>query len=250
MSLFVPRETNEGDPPANPPADPPQGGSDPDGKPDWLPDKFYDPDTGPRVEVLAKSFTEVEGKLRANKETLAAEINAERLASTPESYEIKLPDDLEVPEGVDITLDPEDAIATWFMGFAKENGLSQEQFDAAVAGYIKEEIAKLPDMTAEIGKLGDYGKDRVVRVNTWLEKSLEGDQLEAMKPLLTSAASVEALESLMKGHTPSDFEGDAPAEGLTLSELQAMQNDPRYWRDHDKTLIAKVKAGYERLYPQ
>lgn len=31
-------------------------------------------------------------------------------------------------------------------------------------------------------------------------------------------------------------------------ELRNMLKDPRYWRDHDKDIVAKIEAGFKRLY--
>jgi len=221
-----------------------------EGKPAWCPDKFYDIEQNVvRSEVMAKSFTELEGKMREGKKALAAEILEDRKKEIPETYEIKLPEFEAgtVPEGIEITLKPEDPIAEWFMGFAKEMGLSQDQFSEAVETYIKLEVAALPDIGKEIKKLGDYGNDRVQRVNTWLEKSLENKHMLAIKPFLQSAESIEALEVLMKGHKPSDFDGDT-GSALTLEELQTMQKDPKAWQQQDKAFLRKISEGYQRLY--
>jgi hypothetical protein len=249
VGLFVPRETGDGDGEGGRTGGTGDGTGGGEGKPEWCPDKFFDPEVGVRAEVMATSFKELEGKLREGKTAFQAELDAERAANVPESYEITMPEfeDGEVPEDVEITLKPDDPIATWFMGFAKENGLSQEQFTAAVHGYIKEEIAKLPNMTEQLKALGDYAADRIQKVNTWLEKSLTDDHMQAIKPLLTSATAIEALETLMKGHKPGDFDGEGQ-QALTLEELQSMQNDPRYWQSKDPAFIKKVSEGFQRLY--
>lgn len=255
LRYFFPMENGDGTSPPPPPPPPPAAGS-PDARPDWCQEKFYDPELGAgiagvRSEVMANAYTELEGKLRTGKDAYKAEIDAERIAAMPETYEITLPkfEDGEVPEGVEITLKPDDPIAEWFMGYAKENGLSQEQFSSAVEGYIRHEVSKLPDMTKEIAKLGDYGQDRLQRVSTWLEKSLSPTHLEALKPLMQSATSIEALEFLQKGHKPGDFDGET-GKALTLEELQTMQNDPKAWRDKDPAHLKKISEGFKRLFPQ
>jgi hypothetical protein len=252
VGLFVPRETGEGEGEGEGgerPGGTGDGSAGGEGKPDWCPDKFYDPDAGVRSEVMAKSFKELEDKLRGGKDALKTELEAERAQNVPEAYELKMPEfeEGEIPDGIEVTLKPEDPIAEWFMGFAKEIGLSQDQFNEAVTNYIKQEVKALPNVTEELKKLGDYGSDRVQKVTTWLEKSLSDEHAQALTPLLTSAESVAALEALMKGHNPADFDGDT-SQALTLEELQTMQSDPRYWRDQDKAFIKKVEAGYQRLY--
>lgn len=250
---FVPREEGDGGDGDGDGGRPPgtgDGTGGGEGKPEWLPEKFYDPDVGPRVETLAKSFTELEGKFRSKKEDIAEEIKAERLANVPEKYEISLPEELtkDLPEGTELTLNDDDPVAEWFMGFAKENGLSQEEFSAAVNTYIGLEIAKLPNVEEEINKLGDYGKDRLLKVETHLNSVLAEDEYDAIQPMLTSAKGIEALEKLIGKAKATDFDGDNNNQGLTLAELRAMQNDPRYHRDKDPAFIKKVQDGYKRLY--
>jgi hypothetical protein len=46
-----------------------------------------------------------------------------------------------------------------------------------------------------------------------------------------------------KGRAPG-----VPVADHDLKTLQAMMRDPKYWRDHDPALVAKVSAGFARLY--
>jgi hypothetical protein len=237
-----------GDSAAGDPAKP-IGGSDPEGRPDWLPEKFWNEDLkAPRAEVMAKSFTELENKLRSKTDDLKAEILEEMRASAPEEYEVNLSDELKIPDNVELDLTKEDPLVSWFFGFAKENGFSQEMVDKALNEYVKIEMENMTDVQAEIEKLGDHGQDRLLRVHNWLESRLTEDQFAAINPLLSSAAQVEALESLMKTSGPANFDGDGAGKPLTLEELREMQNDPRYHRDKDPAFIKKVEEGYRRLY--
>jgi len=258
--LFVPRETPiEPDAPADAPADsnpgdpvdPPKplGGSDPEGRPDWLPEKFWNPDLkSPRAEVMAKSFTELEGKFREKTDVLKAEIHAEMRASAPETYDISLSEDLQIPENVELNLGEDDPLISWFSGFAKEQGMPQETFSKALNEYVSIELQNMPNVEAEIAKLGDHGQDRLLRVHSWLESKLSEDELGALNPLLSSATQVEALEKLMKSSGPADFEGDSGGTALSLEELRQMQGDKRYWQDKDPIFMKKVEEGYKRLY--
>lgn len=252
---FVPREEG-GDPPADPPpGDPPPGDppppppGDPEGKPDWLADKFWNPDIkAPRTEVLSKSYNELQGKMQEKTDTLKESIIAEMKASAPESYEISLSEDLEIPENVEMNLSAEDPMVEWFFGFAKERGMSQDDVTAAINEYVKIELSNMPDVTAEIGKLGDHGQDRVLRVHNWMESKLPEEQFKALSPMLSTAPQIEALETLMKSSGPGDFDGDTGGKSLTLDELRTMQGDKRYWQEKDPAFIKKVEDGYKRLY--
>jgi len=240
LSLFLPFED---DPPPPPP--PPPG---PGERPDWCPEKFFDADTGPRTEIGFKAFTELENKLRAGKDTLKAELDAERAAGVPEKYELAIPEDVKIPDDIEMTLNAEDPLVDWFFGFAKEQGLTQDQVNLAIGEYVKIELAAMPNMTDEIGKLGDYGQDRLLKVQNWLGKTLDEAEMKSIAPILTSADSIAAVEKLMKASGPGSFSGDPPGDALTLEELRSMQNDKKYWQEKDPAFIKKVTDGYARLY--
>lgn len=251
LRYFLPMSPDDppADPPADPPPDPPAGGSDPEGRPDWLAEKFWNADLkAPRTEVLGKAYNELEGKLRANADTVKEQIRAEMAASAPESYKVNLSEDLKIPDNVDLNFTEDDPMVKWFFGFAKENGMSQETVDKAINEYVGIELANMTDVGAEIEKLGDHGQDRLLRVHNWLESKLSNDQFKAMNPMLSTAVEIEALEVLMKTTGPVDFDGDGGGSGLTLEELREMQNDKRYWQEKNPIYIKKVQEGYKRLY--
>lgn len=250
LGLFVPRETAESDAGGEGGGDPqPQGGSDPEGRPNWLPEKFWDQDVGIRAQPLAEAYSSLEQKLRDKTENLKKDWEQERLANVPEKYEIPgLPEDLEIPEGMEVNLKEDDPMVNWFFDSAKQWGLNQDQVAEAVNAYIKMELEAMPNPMEEIKKLGDYGADRVQKVENYLRTTLDEGEFAAVSGMLANADSIKALEKLMKKPGPQDFDGDGGAPALTLGELRQMQNDPRYWRDKDPEFISKVQNGYQRLY--
>ena len=248
LKLFLPFEDGDGTGTSPPPPPPPAPGSGPGDRPDWCPEKFFDPDVGPRTEVGFKAFTELEGKLREGKDAFKAELDAEALAATPESYELKMPEDLQIPDDVEMTLTAEDPLVSAFFEFAKTEHMSQDTVNSLISMYVKSELAAMPVMKDEIGKLGDYGQDRLLKVQTWLSKSLDDAEMKVIGPMLTSAESIQALEKLMKISGPGSFDGDTTGEGLSLEELRSMQNDKKYWQEKDPAFIKKVELGYARLY--
>ena len=246
---FVPRETPapEGDPAPDPTPDPTE--PTPDGqRPDWCPEKFFDPDVGVRQQQLAEAYTSLEGKIREREDQIIEKWKGEQTAELPEKYALNIAESLEIPDDVEMNLSEDDPLVGWFFDVAKEWGLSQEQVDAAINGYVEREMAAIPKIDDELAKLGDYGKDRLQRVHNWLDKSLEAEELSSLAPMLTSATTIQALEKLMKGTSPMDFDGDDPSPALTLDELRSMQNDPRYWQQKDPAFIKKVEQGYQRLF--
>ena len=159
-----------------------------------------------------------------------------------------MPEDLKIPDNVELDFSEEDPLVSWFFGFAKENGMSQDTVDKALNQYVGIEMENMTDISAEIEKLGDHGQDRMLRVHNWLESKLSTDQLTSLNPLLNTAGQVEALEALMKTQGPADFDADAGGAPLSLDELRTMQNDKRYWQDKDPAFIKTVSDGYARLY--
>jgi hypothetical protein len=237
------------EPTETPEPEAPLGGDDPERKPDWAAEKFWNPDLKQvRVEPLHKAYNELEGKLRTSHEDLKAEVLAEMQAQAPEAYEVSLSEELGIPDNVELNLSDEDPMVQWFFEKAKTKGFTQDEVNEWLNDYVKIELAAMPDVNAEIEKLGDHGQDRLMRVNNWMESRLSEDQLKAINPLLSSAAQVEALETLMKSTGPSNFDGESAAAPLSLEELRQMQNDKRYWQDKDPAFIKKVQDGYQRLY--
>ena len=246
LRLFFPMQD---DPPADPPPDSDPPSRSPEGRPDWCPEKFFDPDLGVRSEQLAKGYTELEGKMRTKEEDLRASILEDIKSQAPESYEmldLTGVEGLEVPDDVELTLTAEDPMVDWFFGFAKEQGLTQEQVNAAITGYVKTELAAMPSMQDELGKLGDHGQDRLLRVNAALEDRLEKNELAALKPLLASAETIAALEKILAVPGPGNFDSDGPGEAMSLEEIRQLQARDDYW--DNPVLQKKVADAYARLY--
>ena len=44
-------------------------------------------------------------------------------------------------------------------------------------------------------------------------------------------------------------DGEGPHAAPDEAALSQMMRDPRYWRDRDPDVIAKVTEGFRRLYP-
>jgi hypothetical protein len=68
----------------------------------------------------------------------------------------------------------------------------------------------------------------------------------------TLAASYEgvlALHQMMRASEPELLAGAAePAPELNEAALVELMRDPRYWRQRDPEFIARVTAGFKRLY--
>ena len=123
--------------------------------PEYIPEKFWDTDRNEiKVEELGASYKALEQKLGMRTEDLTKQLRedleSERKSSVPESYEIKLP---EIPEDVEISVDPEQELVKSWEQICRDNGLSQEVFNQGVAAFVNNEIAGLPNLQEEMGKL-------------------------------------------------------------------------------------------------
>ena len=132
-------------------------------KPEFVQDKFWDADRKEvNLENLASSYNALEKKLGSRTEDLSKQVRQyleqERLGKVPEEYKVNVP---ELPENVDVSVSDDMEIVQWWKDTAKQNGLSQEQFDEGVKVFIDNAMATLPDVNVEMQKLGDNSKQRV-----------------------------------------------------------------------------------------
>ena len=82
----------------------------------------------------------------------------------------------------------------------------------------------------------------------WGKKNLPPAALDG---LTTSFDGVVALHRMMTASEPAALRA-AASSGQTPGneeDLHKMMRDPRYWRDRDPALLAKVTEGFRQLYP-
>jgi hypothetical protein len=180
---------------------------------------------------------------------LREDLEAERKSSVPESYEIKLP---EIPEDVEISVDPEQELVKSWEQICKDNGLSQEVFNQGVAAFVNNEIAGLPNLQEEMGKLGDNAKERIEAADLWSKKYLSTDAYNAIANMAATAEGVKALEEIMSLSKNKPLPNTNTVVDVELDDrdLQSMMADPRYWKEgmKDQAYIAKVTNLYQKKY--
>lgn len=210
-------------------------------RPTWLPEKFKTP------EDLARSYGELEKTFGRKEEEFRTKWEQERLAARPEK-----PDAYKLPEVPGIAEDQ--PLTQWWRGFAHQAGLTQEQFEKAVATYTETIQATLPKPDEELSKLGDNARQRTEAVGLWATKTFDADEMDAIKRACTTAAGVRAMEKLMSlasGQPPADrvFEASAPQEE-DENAIRNLMMDRRYWSaaDRDPAIVKRVEAFFERKY--
>jgi len=222
--------------------------------PEYIPEKFWDTERNEiKVEELGASYKALEQKLGMRTEDLVKQVQEDyenqRKSSVPESYEVRLP---EVPEDVEITVDPEQELVKSWQQICKDNGLSQEVFDQGVAAFVNNEIAGLPNLQEEMAKLGDNARERIEAADLWSKKYLSTDAYDAIANLASTAEGVKALEEIMSLSKSKPLPNTNTVVDVELDErdLQSMMQDPRYWKDgsKDPAYIAKVTNLYQKKY--
>ena len=222
--------------------------------PEYIPEKFWDTERNEiKVEELGASYKALEQKLGMRTEDLVRQVQEDyenqRKSSVPESYEVRLP---EVPEDVEITVNPEQELVKSWQQICKDNGLSQEVFDQGVAAFVNNEIAGLPNLQEEMAKLGDNARERIEAADLWSKKYLSTDSYDAIANLASTAEGVKALEEIMSLSRSKPLPNTNTVIDVELDErdLQSMMKDPRYWKEgmKDPAYIAKVTNLYQKKY--
>lgn len=224
--------TNQGTPPAAgaPPAGspPPAAGGTPDAgqppaptRPEYLPEQFWDGETNAVKPEFGAHYTEIANFHRTETERLAA-LNARK----PEDIklELKLPEGLKVPDGIEVKIDENDPRVPLIRAIAVKNGLTQDAVNELVAldAQIKIEAhnAEAARIVSEDAKLGANGKARKDAIGNWLKGALERNEITAEEhkdasELMTYASTVTLFEKLIakaNGVVPGNGGGNPPAQ--------------------------------------
>jgi len=193
-------------------------------RPEWMPEQFWDEENGPDLENLAKSYQELRAKMSSGKH--------------------KAPKDgkYDISHLADHGVDEDDDLLNEFKGFAKENGLSQDQFDQITKMYM-DHVGELTDKIetdkeAEMSKLGRNGEKVVQSLNQWLTKlgtsgALSHEEVDAIASKADSADYIMALNKIRQSYGEQPIPDITVQEGAskTKEDLDAMVADPRYGKD-------------------
>jgi len=223
-------------------------------KPEFIQDKFWDAERNEvNLENLASSYNSLEKKLGSRTEDLSKQIREdlemEKLKSAPEEYKVNLP---ELPENVDVTVSDDMEIVQWWKDTAKKNGLSQEQFDQGVEMFVNNAMATLPDINAEMQKLGDNAKERVEAAELWSKKNLSPESYQTFSSVASTAEGVKVIEEIMKMTKDSPMPSTPTQVSVApnLQDLKSMINDPRYYDSNrrDPAYVKRVEELFEKAY--
>lgn len=205
-------------------------------RPYGLPDKFWDEEKNqPRIGALWRSYQALEKRFSGGEETV------------PSSHmEYCL-------ECGDHTPDPEVNVVLHRAGFT--NSQAQVVYDLARHYVVPKLEASEQRAEAALvrGRLEEHfgGKARWTTVSRqlgeWGRAHLPEDVMDAMT---SSFEGIQALHRMMAADEPGiSQQSTGRTDEIDEKKLKALMADPGYWRDQDPALVAKVRSGFERLYP-
>ncbi len=221
---------------AKPAAD---AGNTPPTRPDGVPEKFWDAEKGVvNTDAAIKSYTELEKEIG-------------KLKTAPKEYTINVPTELK--DQVNIAED--DPMLTEYKAFAKENGFTQDKFDANLKFWLQYNLKNMAvNRDAEVEKLGGMDKAvaRVQAVRTWGKAALSEDSYNFMSEMATSAEAINFFDEVRKmssvQENPPNADGSGDSGDLTKEKLNAMMQDERYWKQKDPAYIAEVTKKFQQFY--
>jgi hypothetical protein len=214
-----------------------------------FPDKFKR-DGKPDLSAFVNSYGELETRFNTKTEELKRQIAEEQATNRP-----KAATEYQIPKiaGIDEKELAEHPMVAWWRDEAFSAGLPQDKFAKAVEKYIEAvQPQAIPEDTLK-AELGDSFKQRIAAVDAWAQKTAKDDaEMDAFRSIGTSPAGIRLMERL--AGLSGTMAADDPAHvqpAVTLEQLRAMQQDPRYWDSarRDPALVKQVEEGYQKLYP-
>jgi hypothetical protein len=225
-------------------------------RPAGVPEKFWDGDAGcVRTDALLKSYLEIERKLgsmvalpadQADREGYSRLYRALGVPESPDGYGIAARSELLEPS-------PEINAKLHAAGFTPQQ--AQLVYDLAadhllpLVDELLDEFGSARDSERLANRFGGTEAWRALagQIKTWGRANLSD---EVFQTLSASYDGVLAMHQMMQAREPAVLrDGDGTPAAPDENTLSQMMRDPRYWRDRDPDIIAKVTEGFRRLYP-
>jgi len=209
-------------------------------RPDGLPDKFWDEEKSDiRTDSLLKSYLTLEKRLGGQGQDIVPE--------TVDDYAI-------TPSSELVNSDPALNARLHEAGFTQNQ--AQMVYDLAgehlyplvtqmsVEMEAQHQVARLAE---EFGG-EDSWRDLSAQISNWGKANYPTDVYQA---LASSVEGVKSMHQLMSKGEPGLLEpGNRATSGVNEKSLKSLMRDPRYWRDQDPSIVAEVREGFQKLYPE
>ena len=212
-------------------------------RPEWLPEKYKS------GEDLAKAYGELESKLGTKeedfREKFIEELNAEAYKDRPESS-----GDYQLPDSIDDETAIDSEVLKWWAETSFENGFGQDEFAKGIEMVVSAMLADVPDMKAEMEKLGDNANARLEAASLFSQQFFPKEHIDSIERLTETADGLMTLEFIMDQVKTVSVNGATTAVGqLTEDSLRAMMKDERYWNpaQRDMDYVKQVDDGWQKL---
>ncbi len=194
-----------------------------------------------------KSAADAEAFVREHVAFRAAEESRKlTLPQKAEEYPFKLPDDFQLPQGVEFVLDDKDARIPLLRELALKEGISAEGFQKILGIYASGQVSDKQTIdaakTAEVQKLGVNGPARKTAVDTFV-KAFDPEHGDEVTKFMFSAGQVQFMEKVMaalrgsEGRFSHQFR-EPPASNGTIPGYATMSFEQR--RQAQDALRAKT----------
>ena len=136
---------------------------------------------------------------------------------------------------------------------AKDLSTNQEGFNQMLNMYAslqQAELKAVDEMRGEQMKaLGDQAGTRITGINDYIAKNFDGEIVQAIQSMVTTADSVKAIEALIQSNRNAPVAPtDAPAApATTRSDVEAMQFELDKFGNRRINTDPSFRAEYERL---
>ena len=155
--------------------------------PDWFNSAKYK-----SVAEQAKAYPELEKRF-------GSFTGAPKEYAVPEASE--LAKDIDLPEGVDFNLSPDDPLLKTFSEQAREMGINQEGFNKLVGLYVQQQVndyaATMTSAAEQKQLLGANADERLENITKWAQANMDNELYQKLEESLTTAAAVEVVEHLI-----------------------------------------------------
>ena len=225
-------------------------------RPDFLPLKFWDREKGEvLVENMARSYVEMEKRFSRKTSGLDPVENTVSKVETLQNLDIpKSGDEYKIDIAAEFLRNDShinkllhaanftqaQAQLVYDLAAVEMMPLVQnvsDHFEAATANARLENHFGGREKWREISR----------QIRKWGENHLPTDAYEALS---ASVDGILAMHKMMgQGDEPSMLTGSTPSDGPTEDGLRKLMSDPRYWRDRDPAIVARVTEGFKRIYP-
>lgn len=171
-------------------------------RPDWVGEQFWDADKGEIKGADLKTAFDELAAFKAGEESRRA-----AAPEKPDGYELKLPADIDLGEGVTFELNPDDPMFGFGREVAHAMGLDQAGFEKLLVGpFAKMKVAQAQAQAkaeaevfkAQLEQLGPKGADRQKAVETWMSAKLGPEAGVLFDGILKFKAGVETMERVMR----------------------------------------------------